>query len=126
MIPPWWILITYSSNEYSIYKNRTIGPSAPKYKSMKIKGAQIELTFSKPGCQLATIQDEKLKCIAIAGNDKKFVWAETKIKGTKIVVWSDKVLHPVAVRYAWADNPEGANLMDAASNFVSPFRTDNW
>lgn len=108
------------------YKNRTIGPSAPKYKSMKIKGAQIELTFSKPGCQLATIQDEKLKCIAIAGNDKKFVWAETKIKGTKIVVWSDKVLHPVAVRYAWADNPEGANLMDADSNFVSPFRTDNW
>ena len=86
----------------------------------------IELSFSKSQSSL-TIQDKKeLKNIAIAGSDKKFVWANAEIRGSEIIVWSENVKQPVAVRYAWADNPEGANLTDTAGNFVSPFRTDNW
>ena len=68
----------------------------------------------------------ELKCFAIAGADKKFVWAKAQIKGAKVIVWNDEVYKPVAVRCAWADNPEGANLTDTEGNLVSPFRTDSW
>jgi len=108
------------------YKEREVCASAPLYKSMKILGNKIELTFTKSQSNL-TIQDKKeLKNIAIAGSDKKFVWAKAEIRGNKMIVWSENVQQPIAVRYAWADNPEGANLTDTEGNFVSPFRTDNW
>ena len=48
-----------------------------------------------------------MKHFAIAGPDRQFVWAKARIKGNKVEVWSDKVPRPVAVRYAWADYPEG-------------------
>jgi sialate O-acetylesterase len=59
-----------------------------------------------------------------AGPDKKFVWADAKIKGKKIIVWNDSITNPVAVRYAWADNPDTANLYNKAGLPASPFRTD--
>jgi sialate O-acetylesterase len=55
---------------------------------------------------------------------KKFVWADAKIEGETIVVSSPHVPQPVAVRYAWLDNPEGCNLYNAAGLPASPFRTD--
>jgi sialate O-acetylesterase len=67
----------------------------------------------------------KLKGFAIAGEDRKFVWADTSIEGDHIIVSSPKVPKPVAVRYAWADNPE-CNLTNAAGLPASPFRTDDW
>ena len=67
----------------------------------------------------------KLKGIAIAGEDRKFVWAEADIQGDHIVVSSSQVKKPVAVRYAWADNPEG-NLVNQSGLPASPFRTDDW
>ena len=66
-----------------------------------------------------------LKGFAIAGEDKKFVWADARIEGEKVIVHSDQVPKPVAVRYAWADNPD-CNLMNKASLPASPFRTDDW
>jgi sialate O-acetylesterase len=67
-----------------------------------------------------------LKHFAIAGADKKFVWAQAIIKGNTVVVWSDQVPAPVAVRYAWADNPGAANLYNKEGLPASAFRTDNW
>jgi len=68
----------------------------------------------------------ELKQFAIAGRNKKFVWAKAKIEGDNVIVSSDKVLKPVAVRYAWADNPEGANLYNKDGLAASPFRTDDF
>lgn len=59
----------------------------------------------------------------IAGADKKFVWANAKIEGNHVIVWNDDVKSPVAVRYAWADNPEGANLYNKDGLPASSFRT---
>jgi sialate O-acetylesterase len=66
------------------------------------------------------------KHFAIAREDEKFVWARAKIADDKVIVWNEKVKKPVAVRYAWADNPEGANLYNKEGLPASPFRTDNW
>jgi len=112
--------------EQIVYKNKKVFASAPQYKSMKIVGNTIELTFSKSANLLTSIEKKDLNCFAIAGADKKFVWAKAEIKGNKIVVWNDNIQQPIAVRYAWADNPNGANLIDTEGNFVSPFRTDSW
>jgi sialate O-acetylesterase len=62
---------------------------------------------------------------AIAGNDQQFVWAKDKIVDDKVIVWSDRVREPAAVRYSWAANPAG-NLFNAAGLPASPFRTDDW
>ena len=62
----------------------------------------------------------------IAGADRVFHRANAVIEGGKVVVWSEDVDHPVAVRYAWADNPHKANLYNSAGLPASPFRTDDW
>jgi sialate O-acetylesterase len=61
---------------------------------------------------------------AIAGADKIFVWATAKIEDDKIVAWSDEVVNPVYVRYAWADNPVNPNLYNKEGLPAAPFRTD--
>ena len=66
-----------------------------------------------------------MRGFAIAGADQKFVWAKATIVGNKIVVSSDQVPIPVAVRYAWADNPD-CNLYNKEGLPASPFRTDDW
>jgi sialate O-acetylesterase len=65
-----------------------------------------------------------LKHFAIAGVDKKYVWANARIEGNTIVVWNEKIKNPISVRYAWADNPEGANLYNKEGLPASPFTTD--
>ena len=62
---------------------------------------------------------------AVAGADRKFVPAEARVEGDAVLVWSKDVPRPVAVRYAWADNP-AANLYNADGLPASPFRTDDW
>ncbi len=98
--------------------------SGPIYQSMKVEGNKITLTFTNTGGGLTAKGDGELKYFAVAGTDKKFVWAKAKIDGNKVVVWNDQVPNPVAVRYAWADNPEGANLYNKEGLPASPFRTD--
>ena len=67
----------------------------------------------------------KVKGFAIAGEDKKFVWADAQLDGNTIVVASPDVPNPVAVRYGWANNPD-CNLYNKEGLPASPFRTDNW
>ena len=98
--------------------------SGPVYQSKQINGNKITLTFSNCGSGLVTKGGSELRQFAIAGEDGKFVWANAIIDKNKVVVWSDKVAYPVAVRYAWADNPEGANLYNKEGLPASPFRTD--
>ncbi len=68
---------------------------------------------------------EELNRFEIAGTDKKFVWATGKIEGDKVIIWNDNIPNPMFVRYAWADNPDGANLYNKEGLPASPFRTDN-
>jgi len=101
--------------------------SGPVFKSMEIKGERIVLNFSETGKGL-TSNDVYgyVKGFAIAGSDKKFYWAKASIQGNSVFVFSDKVKNPVAIRYAWADNPEDANLRNMEGLPAAPFRTDNW
>ena len=99
--------------------------SGPVYKSMKIDANKIILTFTETGSGLTT-KGAILKHFAIAGEDRKFVWADAVIRGNKVIVSSPEVEHPVAVRYAWANNPEEANLRNKEGLLASPFRTDEW
>ena len=108
------------------YNENDLVASGPVFQSMKINGKKAELTFSNVGSGLAAKGGDKLNQFAVAGADKKFVWAKANIKGNKVIVWSPEVKNPVAVRYAWADNPEGANLYNKEGLPASPFRTDDW
>ena len=99
--------------------------SGPIYKSMKVDDGKIILSFDHVGGGLIAKGDEQLKGFAIAGADRKFVWADAKIEGDTVVVSSENVSEPVAVRYAWADNPV-CNLYNKEDLPASPFRTDDW
>ena len=109
--------------QHLAYLDKKVVYSGPTYQSMKIAGNKIELTFSNVGSGLIA-QGEELKYFAIAGADKKFVWAKAKIQGNKVTVWSEDIQQPVVVRYAWANNPDGANLYNKEGLPASPFSTD--
>ncbi len=99
---------------------------SPEYRSMKIEGNRIRITFDTFGSKLYVFDTPEPVGFAIAGADRKFHWAEAKLeKNNEVVVWSDEVAKPVAVRYAWADNPV-CNLYNAVGLPVTPFRTDDW
>jgi len=98
--------------------------AGPLYQSMSVSDNKATLTFGNVGKGLEAKGGE-LKYFAIAGADKKFVWAQARIEGDKVVVWSEQVPQPAIVRYAWAHNPEGANLYNRNGLPASPFRTDN-
>jgi len=89
----------------------------PATTAVPVEGAAAPLVVPRPKSEVYGF--------AIAGEDKKFVWAEAKIDGDTVVVSSDQVTAPVAVRYAWADNPE-CNLSNSTGIPASPFRTDEW
>ncbi len=101
--------------------------SGPSYQSHTVEDNKIYLTFDHIGSGLrAKDKYGYLKGFAIAGSDQKFRWAKAAIEGDRIVVWSEEVPNPVAVRYAWADNPDDANLYNEEGLPASPFRTDDW
>jgi sialate O-acetylesterase len=98
--------------------------SGPIFDSSVIEGNKIILSFKHVGGGLITIDEEAPGDFAIAGADKKFVWAKTKLEGSTVIVWSEEVTEPKFVRYAWADNPVHANLYNKEGLPASPFRTD--
>jgi sialate O-acetylesterase len=98
--------------------------TGPLYKSFVIEGNKIIISFTNTGGGLITIDDDMPSAFAIAGADKKFVWADAKIEGDKVIVWSDELPEPHYVRYAWSDNPVNPNLFNKERLPASPFRTD--
>lgn len=110
--------------ENIVYGDKSVIHSGPVLTSYTIKGNQVILQFSNVGGGLITKDGGPLQYFSIAGANKKFVWANAKIEGNSIIVWSDAIANPVAVRYAWADNPIGANLYNKEGLPASSFRTD--
>ncbi|HXD76708.1 MAG TPA: sialate O-acetylesterase [Puia sp.] len=86
--------------------------SGPLYKSMKVHGDRVHILFNEVGNGLVAAGGGELRGFAVAGADNKFFPAKAETDGKKVIVWSDEVAHPEAIRYAWADNPYGANLFN--------------
>jgi sialate O-acetylesterase len=105
--------------------HKKVESSGPLYNSFSVRDDKIRIKFSHLGGGLKTPDGGPPKGFAIAGADRKFVWAETRVEGDIVVVWNKDVARPVAVRYAWADNPV-CNLYNQAGLPASPFRTDDW
>ncbi|MDR2292789.1 MAG: hypothetical protein LBE11_04860 [Prevotellaceae bacterium] len=104
------------------YSESTVS-NGPLYKSMEIKNGSIILTFTSTGSGIYTNLD--LQGFAIAGEDGKYVWANaTVIAKDRVKVWNRSVKNPVSVRYAWADNPNDANLKNKEGLPASPFQTE--
>ena len=102
--------------------------SGPVYRRHKNREGQIVIEFAHVGRGLVAKGGKapRHEGFTIAGPDRRFVRAIASVQGNRVVVWSDAVPNPVAVRYAWADNPEGANLFNLEGLPASPFRTDSW
>lgn len=119
------------------YGKQGLVPSGPLFKSLKIAGGKAYVTFDYVGGGLmagakrgreAVVEQPggALKRFAIAGADKTWHWAEAVIDGGQVVVSSPEVSAPVAVRYAYQMNPDGANLYNRDGLPASPFRSDDW
>lgn len=103
-----------------------IVPQGPTYQSMEIQGNAITVRFENYGQPLISWYRQPLTGFAIAGDDHKWVWANAEITGPDTVkVSHPDVPDPVAVRYNWADNPQG-NLYNDKYLPAYPFRTDDW
>ena len=101
--------------------------SGPVFQSMRYEGDKIRIAFTSIGSGL--ISKNKygfLRGFAIAATDKKFHWAIAYLEGNAVVVFSPDVKQPVAIRYAWSDNPGQLDLYNAEGLPALPFRTDDW
>jgi sialate O-acetylesterase len=119
-----------------VYRKDVV-PSGPLFKELKIEDGKARVIFDHAGDGLIVgkkeglaptelVKDGKLERFAVAGKDKKWHWADAKIDGDAVVVWSKDVPEPVAVRYAYSMNPAGANLYNSLGLPASPFRSDDW
>ncbi|RFS14139.1 sialate O-acetylesterase [Emticicia sp. C21] len=107
--------------------NQDVLPSGPMYESVKFEDGKATLSFKYIGKGLM-VKDKfgYLKGFEIAGEDKAFYYAKADVIGDKVVVYHPKGVKPIAVRYAWADAPDDANLYNTDGLPASPFRTDDW
>jgi sialate O-acetylesterase len=110
------------ANDYGV----KISAQSPRYKSMEKQGDKILLSFDHvDGWWTFDVRDKPIG-FAIAGEDKKFVWADAKIlQDNRIEVSSSSIPNPKSVRYAWADNPR-CNVYNKDRLPLTPFRTDDW
>jgi sialate O-acetylesterase len=97
--------------------------SGPLYKSSKIEGNNVVIEFTNVGSGMIAKGGGELKYFEVAGKDGKYFSAKATIDGDKVIVWSDRVNTPRTARYAWADNPKGANLYNKEGLPASPFQT---
>lgn len=102
-------------------------PKSPLLVKSEVIGSKAVLTFVNVGKGLKMKDGDKLDEFALAGDDKKWTWADAKIVGrNKVEVWSANIPRPVAVRYAFNSNPKHPNLVNDANLPTAPFRTDDW
>jgi sialate O-acetylesterase len=112
--------------EKVVYGQRVIA-SGPTYASHTARGDTVIVRFANVGGGLVTKDGgSRVGGFEIAGDDKRFVWADAEIVGNTVKVWSALVPKPVAIRYAWTNNPDRANLYSAERLPAVPFRTDRW
>ena len=117
-----------AANALQVAYGRDTIAAGPVYRSMKQISGKIILSFDNIGNGLKAKGDKYgyLNGFAIAGDDRKFVWAKAYIEDNKVVVFNESLKHPVAVRYGWGNNPNDMNLVNSAGYLASPFRTDSW
>lgn len=107
--------------------HRPIVPNGPHYAGYTLEGDAIRIHFTEVGGGLVIAgPDKRIKTCWIAGSNRKFVPAQATIDGDTLLVHTAGIPAPKAVRYAWADNPDGCNLYNAEGFPASPFRTDTW
>lgn len=108
--------------------NEKLVYSGPLYAGMTIEGNKVRVRFTHIGDGLVAkdSKDGSLRRFAVAGTDRKYVWANAKIDRDSVVVWNDEVPAPVAVSYAWAMSAPDANLYNSAGLPAASFRSDNW
>ena len=107
----------------TVYGQKDVAWAGPLPAGHTITGSEMVISFTHAAGGLVAKGGE-LKGFAIAGADKKWIWANAKIAGDTVIVSHPDVPTPVAVRYAWANNPVTANLYNGAGLPASPFRTD--
>ena len=134
----WALAKTYSSTTLRTGgKAADLVYSGPLYKGFKVEGDKVRISFANVGSGLTVATKKgydpmvrepqgKLQKFAIAGEDKKWVWADAVIDGETVVVSSREAPKPAAVRYAYSINPDGCNLYNNEGLPASPFRTDEW
>lgn len=101
--------------------------SGPVFESMQLGGNKFTVSLKNANGGLRSSDKYGyVKGFEVAGEDRKFFWAQARIEGSKIVVWSDQVSNPVALRYGWSDDNIEANLFNGEGLPATPFRTDTW
>ncbi len=110
------------ANEYG---RKDVVVSGPLYRDFKVEGSKVRISFEYAE-GVKTSDGGEPGRFEIAGKDQVWYWGKAVIDGEAVLVSSEEVPEPVAVRYAWASNPEGANLVNAAGLPASLFRTDSW
>jgi len=100
--------------------------AGPLYRQLTCENGRLRVWFDHTAGGLDARGGGPLNGFLIAGEDGKFVAADARLEGETVVVSSAEVRRPVAVRYAWSDDPVGANLVNKAGLPASPFRTDDW
>jgi sialate O-acetylesterase len=98
--------------------------SGPVADGFAFDGPRLRVRFRQVGGGLVA-KGDKLQGFALAGRDRRFVWADARIDGDSVIVSSPDVVDPIAVRYAWADNPI-ATLYNRDGLPAAPFRSDDW
>jgi sialate O-acetylesterase len=106
------------------YDEKELVTSGPIYKTYRIDENKITISFDHVGSGLISNNGEELAHFAIAGENKLFVWGKAVIKNNEVVVWNDDIPNPEYLRYAWADNPDFANLYNKEGLPASPFRVE--
>ena len=110
----------------SVYHQDVVA-SGPTYRTHMITDGRVSIEFDNVGGGLISRRnDGRVGGFAIAGPDQKLVRADARIDGNRVIVWSSRVPNPVAVRYAWSDNPAEASLYNRDGLPTAPFRTDKW
>ncbi len=106
------------------YGDSEVVASGPTFRSMVVRGRKAIISFDNTGSGLTVRNGRRPGHFAIAGEDMQFAWAKARIRGNRVIVRTREIKKPVAVRYAWADNPVGANLYNREGLPAAPFRTD--
>ena len=109
------------------YGRKTLVASGPVYRSMRVRGAQVEISFSDVGRGLTLAKGAKmLQGFTLADESHQFLPAQARIQGIRVIVSRAGMKHPVAVRFGWVDNPQQDNLFNRDGLPAAPFRSDDW
>jgi len=103
-----------------------VAASGPVYRRHEVRDGRVIVAFDEVGGGLVSRTGAGVEGFAVAGADGRWVWAQARIDGNRVAVWSPRVPEAVAVRYAWSNSPAAPGLYNAEGLPARPFRTDDW